>query len=285
MINAEGAFNMSDTTLASGRTALVTGAASGIGLAACRRFAELGMKICMLDIDEQSLNVARLAVVDVAPGGAGDVLAVRADVGRLSEMQSAKEAVYDAFGEVALLMNNAVTRTEGSCWDSYDQWQRAIDVNLWGVINGVQCFVPAMLAQNSTGIIVNTGSKQGITNPPGRPAYNVCKAALKAYTECLQHELRNRDGCRVSAHLLIPGWTTTGKREHVEGAWLPEQVIDVLMSGLARGDFYILCADGEVTPEMDRKRILWAAHDIVENRPALSRWHPDYAQAFERFAP
>lgn len=276
---------MAHTALESGRAALVTGAASGIGLAACRRFAELGMKVCMVDVDEALLNTAHQAIAGVAPGGDGDVLAVRADVARLSEMQSLKDMVYDNFGEVGLLMNNAVTRTEGSCWDSYDQWQRAIDVNLWGVIHGVQCFVPAMLAQNSPCMIVNTGSKQGITNPPGRPAYNVCKAALKAYTECLQHELRNRDGCRISAHLLIPGWTTTGNRKHVKGAWMPDRVIDVLMTGLERGDFYILCGDDEVTPEMDRKRILWAAYDIVDNRPALSRWHPDFADAFARFEP
>ena len=276
---------MTQSALDSGRGAVVTGAASGIGLAACRRFAERGMKVCMVDVDAQALDIARAQVVEIARSGDGDVLSVRADVARLADMQGLKDTVLEAFGDVGVLMNNAVIRTEGSCWDSYDEWQRAIDVNLWGVINGVQCFAPAMLAQAAPGIIVNTGSKQGITNPPGRPAYNVCKAALKAYTECLQHELRNRDGCRISAHLLIPGWTTTGKKAHVEGAWLPEQVIELMMTGLERGDFYILCPDDAVTPEMDRKRILWAAGDIVDNRPPLSRWHPDYAEAFEHFSP
>jgi NAD(P)-dependent dehydrogenase (short-subunit alcohol dehydrogenase family) len=276
---------MSQSALESGRSAVVTGAASGIGLAACRRFAGLGMKVCMVDVHEQELNAVREQVAGAALGGGGDVLAVRADVASITDMQSLKDTVHDTFGEVAVLMNNAVTRTEGSCWDSYDQWQRAIDVNLWGVINGVQCFVPGMLAQATPCVIVNTGSKQGITNPPGKPAYNICKAAVKAYTECLQHELRNRDDCRISAHLLIPGWTTTGKKDHVQGAWLPDQVIDAMMTGLERGDFYILCADDEVTPEMDRKRILWTAGDIVDNRPPLSRWHPDYAEAFEKFTP
>lgn len=276
---------MSDSALESGRTAVVTGAASGIGLAACRRFAGLGMKICMVDVEGDELDGARDHVAAAAPGGSDDVLAVSTDVSDLDAMRTLKETVYERFGEVGLLMNNAVVRTDGSCWDSYAQWQRALDVNLWGVINGVQCFVPAMLAQASPCMIVNTGSKQGITNPPGRPAYNVCKAALKAYTECLQHELRNRNECRISAHLLIPGWTTTGKKEHVKGAWMPDQVIDVMMSGLENGDFYILCADDEVTPAMDRKRILWAAHDIVDNHPPLSRWHPDFAEAFENFSP
>jgi len=114
-----------------------------------------------------------------------------------------------------------------------------------------------MIDQGTPSVIVNTGSKQGITNPPGNAAYNASKAALKSYTESLQHELRNTDGCQVSAHLLVPGWTTTGKREHKPGAWLPDQVIDVLLEALARGDFYIVCPDDEVTSEMDTARILW----------------------------
>ena len=81
-----------------------------------------------------------------------------------------------------------------------------------------------MIEQGEPCLVINTGSKQGITNPPGNLAYNVTKAALKTYTEGLQHELRNTPGCRVSAHLLVPGWTTTGKREHQPGAWLPDQV-------------------------------------------------------------
>lgn len=276
---------MTHPALEAGRAAVVTGAASGIGLAACRRFADRGMRVCMVDVDEQELDTARAQLADGVAGKQGDIIAIGADVASRRDMQALKDSVYDAFGEVALLMNNAVTRTEGHCWDRREEWQRALDVNLWGVINGVQCFVPAMLAAGAPAVIVNCGSKQGITNPPGKPAYNVCKAAVKAYSECLQHELRNQDGCRISAHLLIPGWTTTGKKAHVKGAWLPDQVIDYLITGVEGGDFYILCPDDEVTPEMDRKRILWAAHDIVDNHPALSRWHPDFAAAFESFSP
>ena len=202
-----------------------------------------------------------------------------------SEIKALRDTVYERFGEVGLLMNNAVSRLGGGVWAPLADWQAAMDVNFWGVVHGVRAFVPRMIEQGTPCLVVNTGSKQGITNPPGNAIYNITKAALKTYTEALQHELRNTPDCRVSAHLLVPGWTTTGKREHRPGAWLPEQVIDVLLRGLGRGDFYIICPDGEVTPEMDRKRILWGAGDLTENRPALSRWHPDFADAFAKFEP
>ncbi|MCH7865498.1 MAG: SDR family NAD(P)-dependent oxidoreductase [Proteobacteria bacterium] len=276
---------MTHPALTPGRVAVVTGAASGIGLAACKRFASLGMKVCMADRDADGLMAASGEVAAIAGGGVDDVLAVPTDVGRLEDWQALKDAVYGKFAETGLLMNNAVTRENACTWENIDHWRRTMNVNLWGVINGVQTFVPAMIGQGTPSVVVNTGSKQGITNPPKNPPYNVSKAALKAYTELLQHELRNIPGGKVTAHLLVPGWTTTGTSKHVEGAWLPDQVIDVLVAALEKGDFYIICPDGEVTPEMDRRRILWAAGDIVDNRPALSRWHGGYDGAFEKFSP
>ncbi|HSA81793.1 MAG TPA: SDR family NAD(P)-dependent oxidoreductase [Geminicoccaceae bacterium] len=273
---------MAHPLLAEGRVAAVTGAASGIGLATCRRLASLGMRVCMADVDAAELRLAADEIARVAPGGRDTVLAVPTDVARPDEIEALKDAVYERFGEVGLLMNNAATRVSGGDSEDLADWRRAMEVNFWGVVGGVRAFLPAMLAQGTACAIVNTGSKQGITNPPGNLIYNVTKSALKTYTEGLQHELRNTPGCRVSAHLLIPGWTTTGKREHKPGAWLPDQVADVLLAALRRGDFYIMCQDNEVTPEMDAKRILWAAGDIIENRPPLSRWHPDYAEAFAK---
>lgn len=274
---------MTHPVFAAGRTAVVTGAALGIGRAACRRFAGLGMKVCMIDIDDDELEAARAEVVDAAGAKNEDVMTVAANVARLDDLTGTCEAVYEAFGEVAFLMNNAVTRLKARPWEDSETWHRVLDVNLFGVINGVQAFLPPMLAQSTSAMVVNVGSKQGITNPPSNPPYNVAKAAVKAYTELLQHELRETDGAQVTAHLLIPGMTTTGKREHKPGAWMPDQVVDFMMAALERGDFYILCPDGEVTPEMDRKRILWAAGDIFENRPALSRWHVEYKARFEGF--
>jgi NAD(P)-dependent dehydrogenase (short-subunit alcohol dehydrogenase family) len=274
--------------LSPGRVAVITGGASGIGLAAAKRFAAMGMKICLADIDAARLESAA-ASVDGAAGGSGSaVLAVPTDVAKLADVQRLKAKVYATFGEVAVLMNNSGTAPGGGPWDSYDRWRHVLEVNLWGVINGVQTFTQAMIDQGTPCAIVNTGSKQGITCPPGDAAYNVSKAGVKVLSEALAHELRNVAGGRVSAHLLVPGFTYTGitrpqRAEKPAAAWLPEQVVDMLIARMGAGDFYIICPDNEVTTEIDNRRILWAAEDIVRNRPALSRWHPDYKAEFAAF--
>jgi NAD(P)-dependent dehydrogenase (short-subunit alcohol dehydrogenase family) len=277
----------SHPALAAGRAAVITGAASGIGLAAAKRFAAMGLKICLADLPSAALTRAEEEVAALAPGGAASVIAAPTDVSQLDQVRALKDAALAAFGEVALLMNNAGTAPGGGPWEHIDRWRHVLEVNLWGVINGIHTFAPAMLAQATPCAIVNTGSKQGITCPPGDTAYNVSKAGVKVLTESLAHSLRNEPGGLISAHLLIPGSTFTGMtRGHTEkppGAWTPDQVVDMLIAGMNQGDFYILCPDNEVTREIDVRRITWAAQDITENRPALSRWHPDYKSAFEAF--
>lgn len=132
----------SHPALAPGKVAVITGAASGIGLAAARRFASLGMKLCLADLSADAL--ARAAAETVAK----DVLTVPTDVGKLESVQALKEKAYAAFGDVAVLMNNAGTAPGGGPWDHIERWKRVLDVNLWGVIHGVQTFAPAMLRRS-----------------------------------------------------------------------------------------------------------------------------------------
>jgi NAD(P)-dependent dehydrogenase (short-subunit alcohol dehydrogenase family) len=194
-------------------------------------------------------------------------------------------AVLERFGRVHVLMNNAGIQPGSGVFESEAAWERVLAVNLWGPIHGVQVFVPGMIAHGEPAMVINTGSKQGITTPPGDPAYNVSKAGVKVLTEALQHELRSVPGSRVTAHLLIPGFVFTpltagGRAEKPAGAWTPEQTVDFMLQSLDRGDFYILCPDNDVPRSLDERRILWAAQDVIENRPPLSRWHPDWQDRF-----
>ena len=271
-----------------GRTAVITGAASGIGLAAAERFSDLGLKVCMADANVKALDAA-VASVSRRSGRQGDVIGVPTDVSRREDVERLKERAYETFGEVAFLMNNAGRGGGGATlFGDPNRWKDVLDTNLWGVIHGVQVFGPPMIAQKTPAAIVNTGSKQGITCPPGETAYNVSKAGVKVVTDALAHELRNVDGCQVTAHLLIPGFTFTGLTgreggEKPRGAWTGAQVVDFMLKSIETGDFYILCPDNDVTRAMDEKRMRWAMDDIVKNRPALSRWHADYKDAFAKY--
>jgi NAD(P)-dependent dehydrogenase (short-subunit alcohol dehydrogenase family) len=251
------------------------------------RFAGGGMKVVMADLAGAALGDAQAAVARVAAKPA-DVLAAPTNVADFGEVERLREVTETAFGTPAVLMNNAgVGLNPGGAAKDLAAWKRLIDVNFWGVAHGLHAFVPGMIETGAPGLVINTGSKQGITTPPGNAAYNVSKAGVKVLTEQLAHELRNTEGCQVSAHLLIPGFTFTGMTaraaEKPPAAWTADQVVDFMLASLAARDFYILCPDNDVDRATDAKRIRWAAGDVAENRPALSRWHPDWKARFEAF--
>jgi NAD(P)-dependent dehydrogenase (short-subunit alcohol dehydrogenase family) len=272
---------MNHPAIAPGRVALITGGASGIGFAAAKRFAALGMKVCIADLDAAALAEAQREL-------GANAIAVQTNVAELAQVERLRDRAIEAFGEVSVLMNNAGTGGGGGPWSGYEGWQRVLGVNLWGVVHGVHAFSQLMIDQGTPCAIVNTGSKQGITNPPGDTAYNVSKAGVKTLTEALAHQLRTLENCRVTAHLLVPGFTYTGLTkgriaEKPSAAWHPEQVVDEMLQRMARGDFYIICPDNDVTTAMDNARVKWNVDDIVKNRPALSRWHPDFEAEFAEY--
>ena len=278
---------MSLDALQPGQVAAVTGGASGIGLAACRTFAARGLALAVIDQPGERLDGA---VAALAAAGAV-VVGVAADVAARASLDAAAMAIRSRYGRLDVLMANAGIQPGSAVEGDPAIWDRVLAVNLHGPINTVQAFLPLLLEgkHDRPGLVVVTGSKQGITTPPGDPAYNVAKAGIKAFAEALEHHLRERDGRRVTAHLLIPGfvWTplTMGDRTtKPDAAWTPEQTIGFMTERLAAGDFYILCPDNDVDRALDERRILWAVGDIVHNRPPLSRWHPDHAKAFRRFA-
>ncbi|MCV0424405.1 MAG: SDR family NAD(P)-dependent oxidoreductase [Roseibium sp.] len=276
---------MYEKAVSEGGLAVVTGAASGVGLVAATRFAEAGLGVVLADLPGEKLAAATQAVRQAAKSGA-PVIAIPTDVTDMAQVEALSDKVFET-GSVAVLMNNAGIGVPSSCWDNFNSWTRLMDVNFFGVLRGVQAFTQRMIDAGRPAVIVNTGSKQGITTPPGNPAYNTSKAAVKVLSEQLAHELRQA-GARISVHLFVPGFTYTGMiAKHIPekpaAAWTSEQTVDYFIERMTAGDFYILCPDNDVDNTRDKRRAEWAIGDIIENRPALSRWHADYAQAFADF--
>lgn len=276
---------MSMNAIGVGKTAVITGGAAGIGLAAAQRFAKIGMNIILVDVRAELFQAAEDSL---RASGAASVMTRQVDVSNLAAVKRLEAAIVDRFGGVDVLMCNAGTQPGSDIFDTTKTWDQVLSVNLGGVVNFCQTFVPGMMSTGQAGLVINTGSKQGITTPPGDPAYNISKAGVKVFTEALQYHLRE-SASKVTAHLLVPGFvftdlTRNGRTEQPAGAWTPEQTADFLIESLKNDDFYIICPDNDVSRAMDEKRMAWTMGDIIENRPPLSRWHKDWAGPFEKFS-
>ncbi|KAF1969255.1 NAD(P)-binding protein [Bimuria novae-zelandiae CBS 107.79] len=262
-----------------GSKALITGGASGVGLAVAQLCLKHGMRVSILDFNKDTLDLAKKSLEE-------DVEFLQADVSSEQDWKSVKEKV----GDVDFLMLNAGTMPRGT-WGDAEYFQKVLSTNLFGVINGLNAYVPSFQARKngSPAAIVITGSKQGITNPPGNPAYNASKSAVKTLAEHLSWDLR--EDKNLSVHLLVPGWTFTGlvgntpgtTADKPAGAWSAEQVASYMEQKMADGKFYIICPDNDVSEETDKKRMLWTVGDIVNERPPLTRWREEYKKEAEEW--
>ena len=292
-----------------GRTAVITGAAAGLGRAAALRCASKGMRVVLVDVDKPELDATAALVSAACTNGDADVMTAYTDVSSRISVEALREAVFERFGEVGFLFSNAGTgnAVPSLLTGSLAAFERNLGTNLYGNLYVVKEFVPAMLEQGTTCTIAVTGSKQGITCPPGNVAYNIAKSGVKVMTEALAHEIRGSEHAdRVGVHLFVPGFVNTNlavnyfrdlkgdafdmdtdvpwsELKPADGGWMPMQTIDYMLQAIGDKRFYIICPDNDVTPEMDAKRIAWAAGDMIVRDVPLSRWDPAYKQAFEEY--
>ncbi|EHK44902.1 hypothetical protein TRIATDRAFT_38598 [Trichoderma atroviride IMI 206040] len=263
---------------APGSTALITGGASGVGLAIAKLCRSKGMKLLLVDRNAEALEKAKAEVGSSSSDVATSVL----DVSKLEGWASLRDQAAKTFGSIELLVLNAGVGARGT-WGDDDYFRTVLETNLFGVINGINTFLPVVqeAAKSRPTSVVITGSKQGITNPPGNAAYNASKSAVKTLAEHLSWDLRDT---KTSVHLLVPGWTFTGMtgggqtKEKPAGAWAPEQVADFLYKKMEQDKFYVICPDNETSEETDKKRMLWSTGDIIKERPPLTRWLPEWKE-------
>lgn len=184
-----------------GSNALITGGASGVGLAIAKLCVSKDMKVLIVDRNATALEDAKKHLP-------GEVIIIEADVSSTGDWDKIKSLALEKLGSVEFLVLNAGTGMKGS-WGDEDYFRKTLETNLFGVINGIGAGLPLVKKASETKAtsIVITGSKQGITNPPGNPAYNASKAAVKSLAEQLSYDLKDT---KTSVHLLVPGWTHTG---------------------------------------------------------------------------
>ena len=192
-----------------GKTAVVTGAAGGIGEAIATKAASLGMNVVLADIDAAGLK----AVQEALETGGAQVLSVVADVGRLADVETLADSAYERFGAVHLVFNNAGTMTPGSLLKlPLDDMRRTVDTNLWGTLYGMKVFMPRMLADGA-GHVVNTSSLNGLLAYPAMATYNGTKAAIIGISETVHHELAARRS-PIGISVVCPGAV---KKKRIEG--------------------------------------------------------------------
>jgi NAD(P)-dependent dehydrogenase (short-subunit alcohol dehydrogenase family) len=273
------------------RVAVVTGAASGIGLAMVERFAAEGMKIVMADVETAALDAAAAAMRSRAPA----VLAVRVDVSKPEDVERLAHETYAAFGAAHVVCNNAGVAVMGAVHEhTLADWQWVVGVNLWGVIHGVRAFLPRMLAGGDEGHIVNTASIAGLSTAPFMSVYDVTKHGVLALSESMFREFE-ATGVPIGVSVLCPGLINTsimrssrnrppelseagkagpmaeafgqGLADRLSRGYPPSDVAEQVVLGIREKRFYVVPAQPELL-----EAVITRARDIIELRnPTLRR--------------
>jgi NAD(P)-dependent dehydrogenase (short-subunit alcohol dehydrogenase family) len=256
-----------------GRVAVVTGAASGIGLATAERLAQEGMRLVLADVEEPALRKA----VDALAGRGAEVLAVATDVTQPASVDALAQRAWERFGAVHVVFNNAGVEVTGALWETpLEDLRWVVDVNLWGVIHGIRSFVPRMLEHRSEGHVVSTASMAGLTSAPFLDIYCITKHGVVTLMESLYKELVIL-GSPLRASVVCPGLIKTrimesarnrpgdarrdpptpatapgavmmenALRQGVESGWSPAVVAQAIFEGIRDERFYVIPSQPEV---------------------------------------
>jgi NADP-dependent 3-hydroxy acid dehydrogenase YdfG len=252
------------------RTAVVTGAASGIGFGLARRCHERGMNVAMLDVEGEALSGAAAHI-----GGSDRIVPLVVDMADAAAVEAAASTVAERFGSVHLMCNNAGVSIAGRLWAMTEQdFRWVIGVNIVGVQNGIRAFLPKMLQSGEEGHLVSTSSLAGLTPMPNAGLYSATKAAVVAMSEVLFHDLRKLEA-KVGVSVLCPGLVNTnillsernrpaelsvtggdGLNEAVLAYFKtgddPLDVADLVLNAVERDDFYILTTEASLPDLRDR---------------------------------
>ena len=245
------------------KVAVVTGGASGIGRALCLSFARAGARVVVADVDESGMDGTAAAVKQAG----SDAVTVRTDVSRLGDVEALADRAFTQWGAVHVLCNNAGVAVHGGLESaSHQDWQWVMGVNLWGVIHGVETFVPRMIAQGEGGHIVNTGSMAGLIASQGLGIYNTTKYAVVGLSETLQKDLRPYNiGVSVLCpmgvataihasdrnrppHLKNPDGRGGGEIELIGRTLTPEHVAERVLRAVLANRLYVITHEEGLEP-------------------------------------
>jgi NAD(P)-dependent dehydrogenase (short-subunit alcohol dehydrogenase family) len=257
-----------------GKVAVVTGGASGIGLAMGHAFAAEGMKVVLADIEVDAL--------DEAVAGFGDdheVIGVRCDVSDADQVDALRDAALERFGAVHVICNNAGVSAGGPVWEhSVADWEWVLGVNLMGVVHGIRSFTPLFIEQGE-GHVVNTASMAGLTSPPFMAIYNVSKHAVVTLTETLFADLQLAGHAGVGASVVCPGWVRT--RIHEAGRNRPETLGGDVVVGLA-GEGMQEFINEVIASGLDPSVVADQVVQAVKDRQFYVLTHPAWNEAITR---